>query len=139
MQSMDDWTMSSLNSGGTASRSSRFWSPYRLRQQRYRITQLEWDTSPYQNHLLAHAAVEVEPIQVELAAGTYLVRTAQNAGRLLTQILEPDTEDSLLAWNFLDHTLPSPARALAADGGVPYEWIYRLAVPASGIRSMVIR
>jgi hypothetical protein len=81
----------------------------------------------------------VQPLAVELPAGTYLVRTAQNAGRLLTQMLEPDTEDSLLGWNFLDHTLPSPQRVQGAAGGVPYELIFRLPSVLSGVRSMVVR
>lgn len=77
--------------------------------ERYRATAVGWADEPYQNHLLAEVEVELEePGQQELPAGSYLIRTGQNAGRLLTHLLEPDTEDSLVRWNFFDHSLPDP-------------------------------
>ena len=106
--------------------------------ERYRLTQLEWDTQPYQNHLLASADVELASENAfTLPAGTYVVRSAQAAGRLVGQILEPDTEDSILAWNFLDHSL-SGARNAVSAGRVVFLPIYRIPRPAA-IKALVVR
>jgi len=35
-------------------------------------------------------------------AGTYLVRTSQKLGSLIVYLLEPQSEDCLLKWNFFD-------------------------------------
>lgn len=77
--------------------------------ERYRVTAVAWAGEPYQGHLLAEVEVELADAgQRQLAEGSYIVRTEQNAGRLLTHLLEPDTEDSLVRWNFFDHSLPDP-------------------------------
>jgi hypothetical protein len=36
-----------------------------------------------------------------------VVRVRQVAGRLVPLLLEPDAEDSVLRWNFLDHSIPT--------------------------------
>ncbi len=77
--------------------------PITVAVEQYRVVNAEWETRPYQNHLMATVEVEVEEAEIELPAGTYVVRTGQNAGTLAAYLLEPDTEDSLVAWNFLDH------------------------------------
>jgi len=88
--------------------------------ERFRLESIEWDRTPYQNHLLAQAEVEVVPGEMTFPAGTYVVRLRQVTGRLIPLLLEPDAEDSVLRWNFLDHSI-------ATQGGenafVP---IYRL-------------
>lgn len=98
-------------------------APVRVRAEGYRVTSIDWADEPYQNHLLADVGVALEPPEeVELAAGTYFVRTRQNAGRLLTHLMEPDTEDSLVSWNFFDHSLPDPDDVEEGDEDaiVPY-------------------
>lgn len=90
-------------------RVERLTAPALVVLERYRATAVGWADAPYQNHLLAEVEAELaEAGQEQLPAGTYVVRTAQNAGRLLTHLLEPDTEDSLVRWNFFDHSLPDP-------------------------------
>jgi predicted deacylase len=88
--------------------------------ERFRIERISWDSIPYQNHLLAQAEVEVVPGEMTLPAGTYVVRVRQVAGRLIPLLLEPDAEDSVLRWNFLDHSIPVRG---GANAFVP---IYRL-------------
>lgn len=56
----------------------------------------------FEGHVLVHARAEAAPVEVELAAGTYVVRTAQRLGSLVVNLLEPEGEDSLAAWNFFD-------------------------------------
>jgi dipeptidyl-peptidase 4 len=75
--------------------------------ERFRLEEISWASTPYQNHLLAEAKVELVPGQMTLPAGTYVVRLRQPTGRLIPLLMEPDAEDSLLRWNFLDHSIPT--------------------------------
>ncbi len=44
----------------------------------------------------------------ELPAGTYVVPTAQNLGRLVAHMLEVETEDNVVYWNTMDAWVPRP-------------------------------
>lgn len=81
----------------------RLIEPVTLTVEKYRVTEAEWAGRPYQNHILASVKVEVFEEEQTLEAGTYLVRLGQNGGTLAAYLLEPDTDDSLVMWNFLDH------------------------------------
>jgi hypothetical protein len=106
----------------------------------YRLTSLTWATAPYQNHLMARAEVELAPRSVTLPAGTYLVRMSQNAARLIAQLFEPDSDDSLLAWNFLDHSLPPPRALQQAGGQGPGRLLPLHRIPAqTGVRATLVR
>jgi hypothetical protein len=74
---------------------------------------------------------------MELPAGTYIVRMNQNAAGLVSELMEPDTDDSLVVWNFLDHDLPSPD-ALQRQNQPFLLPIYRI-IDVRGIRSTVVR
>jgi hypothetical protein len=104
--------------------------------ERYRLTQIEWATSPYQNHLNAAAGVETIADTMTLPAGAYLVRMSQPASRLIAELMEPDTDDSVLVWNLLDHTLPS-GEALARREQPYHLPLYRVMAMAR-VRSVLI-
>jgi hypothetical protein len=61
---------------------------------------------------------------------------SQNAARLIAELMEPDTDDSLVAWNFLDHSLPAP-RALENRQQPFLLPIYRITAPAT-VRATLI-
>jgi hypothetical protein len=42
--------------------------------------------------------------------GTYIIRTGQVMGRVVTHLLEPETDDNVIRWNTLDAILPSLGR-----------------------------
>jgi dipeptidyl-peptidase 4 len=44
--------------------------------------------------------------EVEVPRGSFLVRTGQPLGRVVTHLLEPETGDGLVHWNRLTHLLP---------------------------------
>jgi len=44
----------------------------------------------------------------DFPAGTYIVPTAQNLGRLVTHMLEVETEDNVVYWNTMDAWVPKP-------------------------------
>jgi predicted deacylase len=75
--------------------------------ERYRIQEITWADQPYQNHLMADIEVELVQDRVTFPAGTYVVRNRQHEGRLVPQLLEPDAVDSVVRWNFLDHSIPT--------------------------------
>jgi dipeptidyl-peptidase 4 len=70
------------------------------------------------NHI---AAVEVEvgdvvTTQETFPRGTYVVPTGQVLGRVVTHMLEPETDDNVIYWNTMDAWLPRPSYdAVAAD------------------------
>jgi hypothetical protein len=64
-----------------------------------------------------------------LPEGTYLVRMTQNAARLIGELMEPDTDDSVVVWNLLDHAMPNP-RALENAERPFFLPIYRVMAPA---------
>ena len=77
--------------------------PVTLNVEQYRIKSIGWAENPYQNHHLASIEVEVFEEEITLEAGTHIVRMGQNGGTLAAYLLEPETDDSVVTWNFLDH------------------------------------
>lgn len=106
--------------------------------EQYRLTRLAWEPEPYQGHNLVSADMALEPATVTLPAGTYLVRTRQNASRLIGQMMEADTEDSVLRWNWLDHFLPGPFEEGVEQRRPAILPLYRIAGPAS-VRSVLLK
>ncbi len=113
-------------------------SPVTTTVERYRVAQVEYATSTYQNHILATVGVEVYSEEVTFPAGTYLVRTGQNGGTLAAYLLEPDTDDSLVTWNFLDHMRLSPGRT-QGEREIPGSSlpIYRVMEPL-GVKAVIL-
>ena len=60
---------------------------------------------PFQGHRLVTLDVEAREAVVDVPPGSWLVRTAQPLGTLIVCMLEPQSEDGLAAWNFLDEHL----------------------------------
>ena len=101
----------------------------------YRATKVTRANRAFQGHRLVSVDAVARPESREVKAGTFMVRTAQRLGTLATYLLEPQSEDGLVTWNFfaagLDQgqdypvlRLPTrvpitagPARPLAGDGG----------------------
>ena len=52
--------------------------------------------------------VEEETVQETrmFPAGTYIIRTGQAMGRIITHVLEPETPDNVITWNTMDAILP---------------------------------
>jgi dipeptidyl-peptidase 4 len=54
----------------------------------------------------------------EFPRGTYVVPTGQVLGRLVTHMLEPETDDNVIHWNTMDAWLPRPPASTDAGSGV---------------------
>ena len=107
----------------------RLRAPAQVSAEKYRLTAIEWAEAPYQNHLNATPTVELVSEQMQLPEGTYLVRMTQNAARLIGELMEPDTDDSIVVWNLLDHSIPS-GRALDNPERPYFLPLYRVIAPA---------
>ncbi|MCR9296588.1 MAG: DPP IV N-terminal domain-containing protein [bacterium] len=81
-------------------------SDQRLKVGVYHLQQVE-EQPEFQRH--RRLTLEVESSQQErlLPAGTWIVDTAQPLGKLATHLMEPEADDSLASWNFLDPDLHS--------------------------------
>jgi uncharacterized membrane protein YgcG len=53
----------------------------------------------------------VLPLRENFPKGTYVVRTGQVLGRVVTHMLEPESTDNVIYWNTMDAWLPKPAIA----------------------------
>lgn len=77
--------------------------------------------------------------------GTYTVPTAQNLGRLVTHMLEVETEDNVVYWDTMNAWMPRPGNAY--NGGVgagqevesPVASIFKLMAPTALTSHVVTR
>jgi dipeptidyl-peptidase 4 len=60
---------------------------------------------PFQGHDLVTVRATPRQESTRIAAGSYLIRTAQPLGSLAVYLLEPESADGLATWNFFDPAL----------------------------------
>ena len=58
--------------------------------------------STFQKHVMLTVGVTSRKERKSVPRGTMIVRTGQALGNLVVYLLEPQSEDGLTAWNFLD-------------------------------------
>jgi hypothetical protein len=88
----------------------------------------------FQGHWLDRVKGDYVPEKKEFPAGTYFVATAQPLGSLAAYLLEPQSDDGLVVWNFFDRYLvPEWSREL---GTYP---VYKLMSPANLVKEVVGR
>ena len=60
----------------------------------------------FQGHYLKSVTgVEKRVERVAVPVGSYFVSTAQSRGNLISYLMEPETDDNLITWGWLDHVL----------------------------------
>ncbi|OGD20083.1 MAG: hypothetical protein A2W03_00205 [Candidatus Aminicenantes bacterium RBG_16_63_16] len=88
----------------------------------------------FQGHWMDQVKGNYAPGKKEFPAGTYLVAAAQPLGNLAAYLLEPQSDDGLLVWNFFDRYLvPQWSRELE-----DYP-VYKLLTPANLVKHVVER
>lgn len=60
---------------------------------------------PYQGHYMNRIEGETKMVEKRFPAGTYFIPTGQPLGNLAAYLLEPQSDDGLLVWNFMDRYL----------------------------------
>ena len=84
----------------------------------------------FQGHYLTSVRVAKETERANLPPGSFFVPTAQAKGNLVCYLLEPETDDNFVTWNFLDRYLnhadtPAESHSSTRKGKAPIP-IYRL-------------
>jgi len=102
----------------------RLTAPAALEVETFTVSELESAERLFQGHLLRQAHGHYETTVMEFPAGTLFVTTAQPLGRVAATLLEPESNDGLLAWNFFDRYLTR------GWGSVPFP-IYKLMRPVN--------
>jgi hypothetical protein len=81
----------------------------------YSATNITQDTY-FQGHYLKEVTAEVRADTVRLPAGAFFVPAGQPKSNLLCYLLEPETDDNIITWGFLDDFLRvSTSRAETGD------------------------
>ena len=83
------------------------------------VDEITKSPKPFQNHNEVKLKGKYVAEKVTLPAGTRIVRLAQPLGLLGAYLLEPESDDGLTNWNFLDPWLevgkPAPVRKIMAN------------------------
>lgn len=116
----------------------------RVAAQRHRFSKVEWAPRPFEGrHLVTTLESTLEPVEIEIPAGSWLIDMDQPRARLIALLLEPASGDSLIRWGFFDtifeekeyaeaRVLERIAREmLAADAGLKSEFEARIASDAA--------
>jgi hypothetical protein len=85
----------------------RLEEPARLEVTAFRPGEIKGADRIYQGHRLNEVRGESLIETRDFRAGTYVVRTAQPLGALAAYLLEPESDDGLLVWNFFDRDVVS--------------------------------
>jgi len=97
--------------------------------QEFAITEVDAAPRPFQGHALIRLEGQFHPSRITLAAGNYVVRTAQPLGILAFHILEPESLDGAATWGFLGEALqthrPYPIYKALAPVLIPTERLSR--------------
>ncbi len=97
-----------------------------LNVQAYTIADISHE--PQYNHA-ATTQIEVGEVITttrEFPRGTYVVPTGQELGRIITHMLEPETDDNVIYWNTMDAWIPRPSADSEEPALVP---IFKLMAP----------
>ena len=84
---------------------SRLTMPARLTVKARTVTVIRKNPTAFQKHHMMQLETEDHDEVREFPAGTCIVRTSQPLGRLAAWLLEPESCDGLVTWNFFDGVL----------------------------------
>jgi hypothetical protein len=112
----------------------RLREPATVTVEAFTAREVSTERRPNQGHWTTAVKGDYATLERTFPAGTYYVSTAQVLGPLAAALLEPESDDGLLAWNFFD-------RHLAAQfGGPPPPFpVYKLHQPARLVTERIVR
>jgi hypothetical protein len=80
-------------------------SDSKINVQQFEISDLKGSSRLNQGHYTNTISGKYTNSQVDFPAGTIVVRTAQPLGNLAAYLLEPQSNDGMVFWNFFDRYL----------------------------------
>ncbi len=69
------------------------------------IKKIKYGKSLYQGHILLTVKGEYEQVKITLPKGSFYIPMKQPLARLISEILEPESKDSLLRWGFFNREI----------------------------------
>ncbi len=104
----------------------------RLKVESFQLTRLKTDPYPYQGHRINQIKGDYHTKEMTFPKESLCIRTAQPLGSLTAYLLEAESQDGLLAWNFFDRYL------ISQWGGELQEYpVYRLLEPSILVTEVV--
>jgi hypothetical protein len=104
----------------------------KLEVESFRITEITGAQRLYQGHRMNSVKGEYNHEEKEFPEGTLFISTAQPLANVAAYLLEPESDDGLLVWNFFDrYVVPQWGR-----GALPYP-VYKLLKPANLVKERV--
>jgi len=103
--------------------------PASVEVESYRLTELKADENVYQGHHTNTVKGEYITEEKTFPEGTFFVSTAQRLGSLAAYLLEPESDDGFMVWNFYDRYLVTQWRRRLQT--VP---VYRLLKPVALVK-----
>ncbi|GAB1488984.1 M14 family metallopeptidase [Opitutaceae bacterium] len=82
----------------------RFTSPASLNVEAYDATKVK-QAEYFQGHYLMKVEVERSNQKVDVPAGWYWIPTAQSRANLISELLEPESNDNIITWGWANHLL----------------------------------
>jgi len=105
--------------------------PSSLKGEQFSVTRLNRETQIYQEHHLATLEGSFQPVTREWPANSFYVDLAQPLAYLIFYMLEPQSDDGLVTWNYFDQyltdhgvntqTVPFPVFKVLERGGSSVE------------------
>ncbi len=77
-------------------------NPEELDVEAYYVNEIK-DTEYFQGHYLKEVSVDKKDEKVKLPAGSFIIPTGQPRSNLLCYLMEPETNDNLITWGYLDN------------------------------------
>jgi hypothetical protein len=104
----------------------------KLEVESFHITEIKGAQRLYQGHRMNSVKGEYKLEEKEFPVGTLFIPTAQPLANVAAYLLEPESDDGLLVWNFFDrYVVPQWGR-----GTLPYP-VYKLLKPANLVKERV--
>jgi len=111
----------------------RLIQPATLEVDQFKIKEVKGAERLYQGHRTNTVKGDYGRAQVEFQAGTVFVTTAQPLANLAAYLLEPESDDGLIVWNYFDKDLAS-----GGFGGGPAGFpVYKLMKPALLVKETI--
>jgi hypothetical protein len=112
----------------------RLREPATIEVEAFKPSEVKASPTLFQGHWMDQVKGDYASEKREFPAGTYLVAAAQPLGNLAAYLLEPQSDDGLLVWNFFDRYLvPQWSRELQTYP------VYKLLRPVDLAREVVAR
>ena len=111
----------------------RLVQPATLEVETFKMKEVKGAERLYQGHRTNAVKGEYAKAQMEFPVGTVFVTTAQPLANLAAYLLEPESDDGLIVWNYFDKDLAS-----GGFGGGPSGFpVYKLLKPAALVKETI--